>query len=137
MASLQETPIGSPRGVYVERQRANIYTMMLVIALLAITVACACLWAEMNDYNWDVRAAGAKVTPEPALDIEQLLQQSGTDAGVNPATAGSDQQPGVSAGEAMPADDQPDANADPMPPAGDDSTAAPADGAELDPSDGQ
>ena len=38
-----------------QKPRANIYTMMLVLALCAIVVACVVLWLELKtygDYPW-------------------------------------------------------------------------------------
>jgi hypothetical protein len=43
------------RGVVVEKPRANIYTAMLALSLAAIIIACICLYAEMNAYEWKMR----------------------------------------------------------------------------------
>lgn len=50
----------SPRGVYVQKPKADIYTVMLAIALVAILVACLCLFLEMRAYNYDIRAQEGK-----------------------------------------------------------------------------
>ena len=48
------------RGVVVQKPRANIYTVLLGIALTAILMAILFLCLEMSRYNWDIKAAGAK-----------------------------------------------------------------------------
>jgi hypothetical protein len=49
-ASKAAAPAG--RGVVVEKPKANIYTALLVLSFVAIVVACICLYAEMNAYEW-------------------------------------------------------------------------------------
>ena len=51
------------RGVYVEAPTADIYTVLLGIALGAIFIACLVLALELNDYGWD---AGAPTSALPA-----------------------------------------------------------------------
>lgn len=50
----------TPRGVYVQKPKADIYTVMLAIALVAILVACVCLFLEMRAYNYDIKATEGK-----------------------------------------------------------------------------
>jgi hypothetical protein len=65
--SLSETPtISSAR---VDKQPTNIYTMMLVVSLLAMIVACACLWNEMSLYQFDMSAASFKPSPPPVINL--------------------------------------------------------------------
>ena len=55
-----------------QKQRLNVYTMMLILSFLAITTACALLWMELWEYNlsdeswferwWDTKAANPTVT---------------------------------------------------------------------------
>ena len=45
------------RAVVVQKPRANVYTAMLALALVAIIVGCICLSAELNAYAWDTKAA--------------------------------------------------------------------------------
>lgn len=57
--SLPDSALASPdapRAVVVQKPKANIYTAMLAISLVAIIVGCICLAAELNAYNWDVKA---------------------------------------------------------------------------------
>ncbi len=64
----------SGRGVFVQKQRANVYTMMLILAFLEIVVACVLLYMEMNVYQFKVKVpADAKVPHEenpPAVGME-------------------------------------------------------------------
>jgi len=48
------------RGVVVHKPKANIYTVLLGISLLAIIMAIIFLCMEMGRYNWDMKAAGAR-----------------------------------------------------------------------------
>ena len=45
----------SPRGVYVQKPKADIYTVLLAIALVAILIACLLLFLEVRAYNYDFR----------------------------------------------------------------------------------
>ena len=44
----------------VEKQRANVYTVMLILSFLSICAACVCLYAEMKRYDMDFKANSAK-----------------------------------------------------------------------------
>lgn len=48
------------RGVFVEKPRANIYTALLALSLVAIIIGCICLHAEMTTYGYDFKAQSAK-----------------------------------------------------------------------------
>jgi hypothetical protein len=45
----------SPRGVFVQKQRANVYTMMLILSLMFIMVGCLCMFLEMNAFQMKVK----------------------------------------------------------------------------------
>ena len=51
-----QSPDSSQRGVIVEKPKANIYTVLLLLSLIAISVGCICLWLEMKEYNLEIRA---------------------------------------------------------------------------------
>jgi hypothetical protein len=51
--------------VFVEKPQANVYTVMLVVSFIALLTGCLCLCGEMAQYDWDFKAAGARVPPEP------------------------------------------------------------------------
>ena len=54
------------RGVFVQKQRANVYTVLLVVALMEIVVGCLCLYLQMNTYQFKVKVpADAQVTSVP------------------------------------------------------------------------
>ena len=49
--SLPDSSSDRPRGVLVPRPRTNIYTVLLGIAVLAITISCAILAWEILQYG--------------------------------------------------------------------------------------
>jgi hypothetical protein len=51
---------GLAEGVIVEKPRWNVYTMMLLLSLLAIIIACVCLYLELKDYETDITADKAR-----------------------------------------------------------------------------
>ncbi|MBI3466697.1 MAG: hypothetical protein HY000_27095 [Planctomycetes bacterium] len=51
----------SGRGVYVPKPKADIYTVMLGIALGAIVFACLLLILELAAFDWDIKGEGARV----------------------------------------------------------------------------
>jgi hypothetical protein len=46
----------SPRGVVVEKPKANIYTVLLALSLVAVLVGCLSLYLEMSAYNFEMNA---------------------------------------------------------------------------------
>jgi len=46
----------SSRGVVVEKPKADIYTAMLIVSLVAILIACLCLYLEMRTYDFNIKA---------------------------------------------------------------------------------
>ena len=51
------------RGVVVQKPKADIYTALLGIALLAVLLAILCLALEMRRYGGDYKATGAAAAP--------------------------------------------------------------------------
>jgi hypothetical protein len=52
----------SGRGVFLLKQSANIYTAMLILAFVFITIGCLFLFLEMKAYNLSIKVpADAKV----------------------------------------------------------------------------
>ncbi|MEM8677869.1 MAG: hypothetical protein AAGF97_00810 [Planctomycetota bacterium] len=46
------SPQSSSRsGVAVDKPKTNIYTVMLIIALIALMMACLLLWLEVSSYG--------------------------------------------------------------------------------------
>ena len=64
------------RGVFVQKQRANVYSMMLILSLMFIMIGCLCLYLEMNSYQMKVKvppaakaaAVHAAAADEPGRD---------------------------------------------------------------------
>ncbi|HVX63585.1 MAG TPA: hypothetical protein VHC19_23385 [Pirellulales bacterium] len=46
------------RGLVVQKPKANVYTVLLGIALVAVLMSILFLCLEMSRYNWDIKAAG-------------------------------------------------------------------------------
>ena len=64
--SLAELKPSAGRGVFVQKQRANVYTMMLILAFLNIIVGCLFLYLEMNQYGFKVKVPDAAKVPAAA-----------------------------------------------------------------------
>jgi hypothetical protein len=54
-AAAKSAGAAAGRGVVVEKPKANIYTALLALSFVAIVVACICLYAEMNAYEWKLK----------------------------------------------------------------------------------
>ena len=39
-----------------EKQRATIYTMMLIVAFVALVLACVVMYLELKEYQFDIEA---------------------------------------------------------------------------------
>ena len=50
--SLPDSSPDEPRGVLVRRQKHSIYTVMLLVALLAIVLSCLILVIEWSQYGF-------------------------------------------------------------------------------------
>ena len=48
------------RGVIVQKPKADVYTWLLLVALIAILMAITFLLMELSRYDWDFKAAGAR-----------------------------------------------------------------------------
>ena len=44
-------PAPASEPVVEQKQRNNIYTMMLILAFISVTVACVLLWMELQEYG--------------------------------------------------------------------------------------
>ena len=70
IANLKNDP---GRGVFVQKQRANIYSMMLILALLFIMVGNLALYLELKAYDQKVKppqgeTAASVVKPPPTVN---------------------------------------------------------------------
>jgi ABC-type amino acid transport system permease subunit len=60
----------SDEGVVLEKPRWDVYSMMLLLSLLATIVACVCLFAELRAYQWDMKAKSAlSLTGQSAVSV--------------------------------------------------------------------
>jgi len=58
-----------PRGVLVRRPRTSIYTMLLLVALLALVLGCLMLLIELYSYDFQFKPSGnlrASIAPAVA-----------------------------------------------------------------------
>jgi len=46
----------APQGIPSEKPKSDVYTVMVLIALLAVGAAIALLCNEMSKYDWDLKA---------------------------------------------------------------------------------
>lgn len=61
MAIGEDTGLAAPepqRPVVEQKPKANVYTALLALSLVAIIVGCICLAAELNAYQWNYNATG-------------------------------------------------------------------------------
>jgi hypothetical protein len=49
-------PAAATRSVVVEKPKANIYTVLLILSFVAIVIGCLCLYGEMNAYEFKTKA---------------------------------------------------------------------------------
>lgn len=64
---------GDPgRGVYVEKPKSNIYTVLLAIALFALILASIFLAIENSRYDWDRKAPTASASGTTAFDAVRV-----------------------------------------------------------------
>jgi hypothetical protein len=58
VASVAAAPAAAPtRGVVVEKPKANIYTVLLILSLVAILVGCLCMYGELSVYDFKTKAS--------------------------------------------------------------------------------
>ncbi len=71
-------PLASMEPVAPARQfrkpKADVYTMMLVMSLIAIILAIVCLYFEMKDSDFDFKSAPRPAcAPAPAIETQSLV----------------------------------------------------------------
>ena len=62
--SLGEVNQPERRGVFLLKQSANIYTAMLILAFVFITIGCLFLFLEMKSYNLSVKVPPDAKVPQ-------------------------------------------------------------------------
>lgn len=60
-------------GLYVAKPRPDIYTVLLIAALVALVVACVCLYLELSAYEWTTTAPRAQIVPTAAPAVMQQI----------------------------------------------------------------
>ncbi len=105
MSQLDSTNVG---GIYEEKPGSNIYTALLGIAFMALRAATALLSMELQDYEFDTKAANAKkvVVPTQGRLPEPPAVEGATD-GTDPNAVAPDvsvPDPNAAAPAATPAD---------------------------------
>lgn len=51
-----------PSGVIVRKPKLDVYTVLLVISLLAISIGCLLLWLEIGEYRRQIKGPTAAST---------------------------------------------------------------------------
>ena len=71
--SLPDLDSNEPRGVLVRRPRSSIYTVMLLVSLLALTLGCLLLVLELWRYGFEMEptAGLSPRTVTAQLDVRQ------------------------------------------------------------------
>jgi len=62
--SLGESNQSEGRGVFLLKQSANIYTAMMILAFVFITIGCLFLFLEMKAYNLSVKVPQDAKVPQ-------------------------------------------------------------------------
>ncbi|MBI1904403.1 MAG: hypothetical protein HYS13_25180 [Planctomycetia bacterium] len=57
---MSQPDLSSQQGVVVQKPKSDVYTMMLVISLIAMAVAIIFLLIEASKYDWDFKAQDVK-----------------------------------------------------------------------------
>ena len=57
----------------VQKQRANVYLMMLIVSFMALVLACWLLWLELERYKFDYKAKDAIPVALMAQPVVQLV----------------------------------------------------------------
>lgn len=68
MSTLTSPTQNKPGQAY-RKPRADVYTLMLLVALVAIIIACLCLYFEMKRFDFDYKSA-----PKPPPPVAILVQ---------------------------------------------------------------
>jgi hypothetical protein len=54
-AAKQAAKPAADRGVLVEKPKANIYTVLLILSFVAVVIGSLCLYGEMSAYNFEIK----------------------------------------------------------------------------------
>ncbi len=56
-------------ALYVQKARPDIYTVLLIVAFVAIVIACVCLWLDLDGYEWAKSAPRAELLPSCSRSV--------------------------------------------------------------------
>jgi hypothetical protein len=71
------SPSDAGRGVFIRKQTANIYTVLLILSFLFIAVGCLFFFLEMKSYDLSIKVTPeAKVPPPLQPDVTQVDRTS-------------------------------------------------------------
>ena len=60
--------------VLVKKPQMNVYTVMLIVALLSLIFACLFLWLEINEYGgWGAVKGRVGAVTQPVFDVAQTM----------------------------------------------------------------
>lgn len=51
MSQLDSTSASAQRGVLIQKPKTNIYTVMLIVAFVAMLIGCLLMWLELRQYS--------------------------------------------------------------------------------------
>ena len=70
--SLPDSSSDRPRGVLVRRPRTTIYTVMLLITLLALVISCLLMVLELAQYGFQIKPPANLRSASPASAVDVL-----------------------------------------------------------------
>ena len=71
---------------YVQKPKSNVYTMLLILSFFSICAACVCLYVEMDEYDYDLKAKEATLSlPPKALPKEPAKKKAPAPPAPKPA----------------------------------------------------
>lgn len=76
-----------PGGPY-RKPRADVYTVLLVFALIALLLGILCLYLEMDMYDWKIKGGPPVVSVVHPTAVAMASQQRPASRGQRPAVSG-------------------------------------------------
>ncbi len=64
----------SPPSVLAKKPQLNVYTVMLIVALLSLMLACLFLWLEIREYGgWGSYKGSLGAVTQPVVDFARPM----------------------------------------------------------------
>jgi len=57
----------------VQKQRADIYTMMLIVAFLMLVLGSVLMYQELERYKWDLGADKYRASAAPTMQVDSTI----------------------------------------------------------------